>query len=59
MITMVKNDNVGGGGGYDPYKPAMLPIFGTYDDYGGMEDIEENRFNYINKLTSSKIGTME
>lgn len=28
--------------GYSPYLPAMLPIFGTYDDYGGIEDIKEN-----------------
>lgn len=25
--------------GYLPYLPATLPIFGTYDDYGGLEDI--------------------
>lgn len=31
--------------GYDsylPYLPATLPIFGEYDDYGGMENIEKN-----------------
>ena len=25
---------------YQKYLPVMLPIFGTYDDYGGMEDID-------------------
>lgn len=29
-------------GGYDNYLPCTLPIFGKYDDYGGMEDIIEN-----------------
>lgn len=28
--------------GYLPYLPATLPIFGTYDDYGGLENIEED-----------------
>jgi len=28
--------------GYLPNLPATLPIFGTYDDYGGLEGIEEN-----------------
>jgi len=28
--------------GYLPFLPATLPIFGTYDDYGGLENIEEN-----------------
>jgi len=27
---------------YLPYLPATLPIFGTYDDYGGIEDIEKD-----------------
>jgi hypothetical protein len=27
---------------YLPYVPATLPIFGEYDDYGGIENIEEN-----------------
>lgn len=27
---------------YIPYLPATLPIFGEYDDYGGIENIEEN-----------------
>jgi len=27
---------------YLPYLPAILPIFGEYDDYGGIENIEEN-----------------
>jgi hypothetical protein len=30
------------GEGYSPFMPATLPIFGKYDDYGGLEDIEEN-----------------
>jgi hypothetical protein len=28
--------------GYTPYLPFTLPIFGEYDDYGGLENIEEN-----------------
>jgi hypothetical protein len=28
--------------GYLPYLPATLPIFGEYDDYGGLENIEKN-----------------
>jgi len=28
--------------GYLPYIPATLPIFGRYDDYGGLEDIVED-----------------
>lgn len=27
---------------YLPYLPATLPIFGQYDDYGGIENIEED-----------------
>lgn len=27
---------------YQKYQPATLPIFGIYNDYGGMEDIEVN-----------------
>lgn len=27
---------------YLPYLPACLPIFGTYDDYGGLEDIQKD-----------------
>lgn len=27
---------------YLPYIPATLPIFGEYDDYGGLENIKEN-----------------
>lgn len=27
---------------YAPYSPATLPIFGEYDDYGGLENIEKN-----------------
>ena len=29
------------GSSYLPYMPATLPIFGEYDDYGGMENIEQ------------------
>ncbi|MEK6829724.1 MAG: hypothetical protein AABY15_06410 [Nanoarchaeota archaeon] len=29
-------------GGYQFYKPFSLPIFGEYNDYGGIENIEEN-----------------
>lgn len=39
FIPLKKND---GYVGYDKYIPATLPIFGTYDDYGGMEDIVED-----------------
>ncbi len=28
--------------GYTPYIPATLPIFGKYNEYGGIEEIEEN-----------------
>jgi hypothetical protein len=30
------------GDSYIPYLPATLPIFGKYDDYGGLEEIEED-----------------
>jgi len=29
------------------YYPVTLPIFGTYDDYGGIENIEKNLNTYI------------
>lgn len=29
-------------GEYLPYLPATLPIFGKYDDYGGLENIVED-----------------
>jgi hypothetical protein len=29
-------------GAYQFYKPFSLPIYGKYNDYGGIEDIEEN-----------------
>lgn len=32
-----------GHGDYLPYFPATLPIFGTYDDYGGIENIKEDK----------------
>jgi hypothetical protein len=28
---------------YSPYVPATLPIFGEYDDYGGIEDIVKDK----------------
>ena len=40
IVPLVKNE--GQSSSYSTYLPAMLPIFGTYDDYGGIEDIEEN-----------------
>lgn len=39
LLPLKKND---GYHGYLPYLPATLPIFGKYNDYGGMEYIEEN-----------------
>jgi len=27
-----------------PYVPAAPPIFGKYDDYGGLEDVEDNEY---------------
>ena len=30
------------GESYIPYQPATLPIFGEYDDYGGLENIKED-----------------
>jgi len=37
LLPIKKNE-----GEYLPWLPATLPIFGTYDDYGGIEDIESN-----------------
>jgi len=39
--------------GYIPYLPATLPIFGRYDDYGGLEDIVEDDNT---KLIASHFG---
>lgn len=39
LIPLKKNDNMEG---YLPYLPATLPIFGEYDDYGGIENIIED-----------------
>ncbi len=39
VLLPLKENN---GDGYSPYIPATLPIFGEYDDYGGMEKIEKN-----------------
>ena len=41
------------GRGYQPNMPACLPIFGTYNDYGGMEDIIEDENT---KLIESHFG---
>ena len=53
--------------GYDsylPYLPATLPIFGEYDDYGGLENIKEDEntklieeYFGIDILTFTKIFT--
>jgi len=40
VLLPLKNDRMNGS--YLPYLPATLPIFGKYDDYGGLEDIEKN-----------------
>jgi hypothetical protein len=39
LLPIKKNES---SGTYLPYIPATLPIFGTYDDYGGLEDIKED-----------------
>ena len=36
------------------YSPATLPIFGTYGDYGGVDDIEENENT---RIIESHFGT--
>ncbi len=38
LIPLMVNDR----GETNKWAPATLPIFGKYDDYGGIEDIEEN-----------------
>lgn len=38
LLPLKKNRN----GEYLPYLPFTLPIFGEYDDYGGLENIEED-----------------
>jgi hypothetical protein len=40
VLLPLKKDRLNGS--YLPYLPATLPIFGKYDDYGGIEDIEKN-----------------
>jgi hypothetical protein len=40
ILPIKENKN---GEGYLPYVIATLPIFGKYDDYGGIEDIEINK----------------
>lgn len=39
LLPIKKNS---GNNGYMPFIPATLPIFGDYNDYGGMENILEN-----------------
>ena len=39
LIPIRKRKYTNGG---TPWLPHTLPIFGTYDDYGGLEDIEKN-----------------
>lgn len=39
LLPLKKNNRYEG---YLPYLPATLPIFGEYDDYGGIENIEQN-----------------
>lgn len=39
LLPLKKNDAYRS---YLPYLPATLPIYGTYNDYGGLEDIVEN-----------------
>lgn len=39
LLPLKTNEN---GEGYLPYLPATLPIFGEYDDYGGIENIIED-----------------
>lgn len=38
LLPLKKNN----GFGYQPNLPATLPIFGTYDDYGGLENIQKD-----------------
>lgn len=40
VLLPLKKDIISGA--YLPYLPATLPIFGEYDDYGGIENIEED-----------------
>lgn len=40
LVPLKKNK---GNYGYFEYIPATLPIFGEYDDYGGIENIEKTR----------------
>ena len=53
LLPLRKNN---GDYGYYEYIPATLPIFGEYNDYGGIEDIEKN-FNteLIEKVTGVSI----
>ena len=50
--NLVSND-----GSYILYRPLSLPIFGAYDDYGGIEDIEEDvNTKSIEDFFKCKIG---
>ena len=40
LLPLKKSD--GGESEYLPYLPATLPIFGEYDDYGGLENIKQD-----------------
>ncbi len=37
LLPIKKSENI-----YTPYMPAVLPIYGVYNDYGSLEDIEED-----------------
>lgn len=53
LLPLRKNE---GDYGYFEYIPAMLPIFGEYDDYGGIENIEKNiNTELIEKVTGVTI----
>lgn len=44
-------------GSYLPYMPATLPVFGEYNDYGGMQNIEENEnTKFIEEYFNCKIS---
>jgi hypothetical protein len=53
FIPLKKNDNYRG---YMPFMPATLPIFGEYDDYGGIENIvKDNNTELIAKHFNCEI----
>jgi len=62
LLPLKKNNR--GNYSYSPYLPATLPIFGEYDDYGGLENIKEDEntkfieeYFGIDILTFTKIFT--